>query len=170
MTGCRLQKWLSAKSNIMKKTAFLFLAAIVLSGCGQKKAEKLRLEGISCTGGNKYSCTFDGVKHDFIVDMPIIQKILPLLSCSTATETRRRDSETVSTLKKKQIPSDMPLYTLRELLPQGTILLQAAGIRLLHQMTTRTRSSLYRWLNICKRSIPSTKTGHTPQASATVRV
>ena len=63
----------------MKKTAFLLLAAIVLSGCGQKKAEKLQLEGISCMGGNKYSCTFDGVKHDFIVDMPDNTKNAPLV-------------------------------------------------------------------------------------------
>jgi poly(3-hydroxybutyrate) depolymerase len=54
----------------IKTAAFLLAAAIFLSGCGQKKAEKLRLKDISCTDGNKYSCTFDGVKHDFIVDMP----------------------------------------------------------------------------------------------------
>lgn len=65
--------------KVTKTAAFLLFAAIFLSGCEQKKAEKLRLQDISCIGGNKYSCTFDGVKHDFIADMPDNTENAPLV-------------------------------------------------------------------------------------------
>lgn len=42
----------------------------ILSGCGQEKAAALKLEDITQKSENCFSCTFDGVKHGFIIDLP----------------------------------------------------------------------------------------------------
>jgi poly(3-hydroxybutyrate) depolymerase len=55
----------------MKKYAVICSLLLgISSGCGQKKAVAPRLEDITQKSGNCYSCTFDGVKHGFIIDLP----------------------------------------------------------------------------------------------------
>ena len=64
----------------MKKYAVICSLLLgIVSGCGQKKAVAPRLEDITQKSGNCYSCTFDGVKHGFIVDMPDNSDNAPLV-------------------------------------------------------------------------------------------
>jgi poly(3-hydroxybutyrate) depolymerase len=66
--------------NPFKTGIFLTAASyILLSGCVKKETEKLRLKNITPEGGSSFSCTFDGVKHDFILDMPDNTENAPLV-------------------------------------------------------------------------------------------
>lgn len=64
----------------MKKYAVICSLLLgIVSGCGQKKAVAPKLEDITQKSENCYSCTFDGVKHSFIVDMPDNSDNAPLV-------------------------------------------------------------------------------------------
>lgn len=66
------------------KVAGFFLLAlfvtILFTGCARKNeaskklskklSQNLSLENITCLKGNNFTCTFDGIEHDFIVELP----------------------------------------------------------------------------------------------------
>lgn len=62
----------------MKRTALLCAFALLFAGCG-KKAEEQTLEVVALKDGNTYTCTFDGVKHGMILDMPENTRNAPLV-------------------------------------------------------------------------------------------
>lgn len=51
---------------------FLFLVVLLFSACSGKKVsvKKLKLENLRQLNEKSYVCTFDGIKHDFIIEMP----------------------------------------------------------------------------------------------------
>ena len=65
----------------MDKTSLLLplTALVILTGCGQKNAPAQKLEDITRKGENCFSCTFDGVKHGFILDLPEHTDNAPLI-------------------------------------------------------------------------------------------
>jgi len=65
----------------MKKIRYLcsiIVLIILLIGCGSKTEIK-RLENIVQEKEHHFSCTFDGIKHDFILDLPDETKGAPLV-------------------------------------------------------------------------------------------
>ena len=65
----------------MKKPVTVSLAVIIalcVSGCSPDKRAGISLEDIS-GDGSSITCTFDGVKHDMIVDLPEISENAPLV-------------------------------------------------------------------------------------------
>jgi poly(3-hydroxybutyrate) depolymerase len=50
-----------------------------MSGCRQKASTEPSIENIQCIRDNRFSCTFDGVKHNFIVDLPESSENSPLV-------------------------------------------------------------------------------------------
>ncbi|MCR4795529.1 MAG: prolyl oligopeptidase family serine peptidase [Ruminococcus sp.] len=66
--------------NPFKKAVSLTAVSFfLLSGCVKKDTEKLQLKNVMLKGGGSFSCTFDGVKHDFILDMPDNTENAPLV-------------------------------------------------------------------------------------------
>ncbi|MBP3603913.1 MAG: prolyl oligopeptidase family serine peptidase [Lachnospiraceae bacterium] len=65
----------------MKKIRYLcsiIVLIILLTGCGNKTEIK-RIENIVQEKEHHFSCTFDGIKHDFILDLPDETKDAPLV-------------------------------------------------------------------------------------------
>lgn len=65
----------------MKKIRYLcsiIVLIILLTGCGNKTEIK-RIENIVQEKKHHFSCTFDGIKHDFILDLPDETKDAPLV-------------------------------------------------------------------------------------------
>ena len=66
----------------MKRKASAFTAAALvlsLSCCSVREKAPPQLADITETVSGKYTCTFDGVKHDFIVDLPDVTENAPLV-------------------------------------------------------------------------------------------
>ena len=66
----------------MKRTIYLTLmliglmAACILTGCSSSGP---KLENVELDKGNKYNCTFEDVKHDFVISLPEQTKNAPLI-------------------------------------------------------------------------------------------
>lgn len=56
------------KKIVMLCSVIVWIA--FLTGCGHEKADLKTIEEIVQESDNKYSCSFDGVKHDFIIELP----------------------------------------------------------------------------------------------------
>lgn len=56
----------------MKKYCFLFILILIfsLAGCAGRGAKTAKLEEISALSENHFECSYDGIKHDFIIDLP----------------------------------------------------------------------------------------------------
>lgn len=70
------------KMNLKKIHILLFalICFVFLSGCNAKKtSRKLQLENIVHINGNNYTCSFDGIEHDFIVELPENYENAPLV-------------------------------------------------------------------------------------------
>ncbi len=52
----------------VKYFCFIFMLSALLTGCGKEEMKKI--ENIVQEQDNQFSCTFDGVNHDFILDLP----------------------------------------------------------------------------------------------------
>ena len=66
----------------MKKTAcvsILFLLPALIAGCGQQKIASLPIENIVQEKENTFACSFDGVKHRFLLELPEETQGAPLV-------------------------------------------------------------------------------------------
>lgn len=65
----------------MKKAAMLcaLMLSVLPAGCGGREEPKPKIEDIVQTRGSTYTCTFDGVNHDMILDMPENTESAPLV-------------------------------------------------------------------------------------------
>lgn len=52
------------------------LAAFILTGCSSSGP---KLENVVLDENNKYSCTFEDVKHEFVISLPEESKNAPLI-------------------------------------------------------------------------------------------
>ncbi len=52
---------------------FSFISLFLFIGCNQKKSvsRNLNLENINQLNSDTFTCTFDGIEHDFIVELPV---------------------------------------------------------------------------------------------------
>ena len=150
----------------MKKYAVICSLLLgIVSGCGQKKAVAPKLEDITQKSGNCYSCTFDGVKHGFIIDMPDNSDNAPLVLMLHGYGSSAEDFRTSVQFEKDANPLGYAVVYVTgapDPLPR-----QQAGTQLTTPTATVTPSSLCHWQSICKRSIPSIRQKHTPWVSAT---
>ena len=62
----------------MKKFFFLFILIFSLVGC-KIEPHRLPLEEVSVISENHFECFYDGIKHDFIVDLPSQPEGAPLV-------------------------------------------------------------------------------------------
>ncbi len=60
-------------------TTLLLLAFLLITGCGQKKTEEEKIENIIREKADRYSCTYDGVKHSFLLELPEKPENAPLV-------------------------------------------------------------------------------------------
>ena len=60
-------------------TTLLLLAFLLITGCGQKKTEEEKIENIIREKADRYSCTYDGVKHSFLLELPEKTENAPLV-------------------------------------------------------------------------------------------
>ena len=66
----------------MKKNISVCTAAalcLLLTGCSGRKAPQPEIKDIAPAGENRLTCTFEGVKHDMILDMPENTENAPLV-------------------------------------------------------------------------------------------
>ena len=69
----------------MKKIIYLMLmligltAACILMGCSSSGSSNPKIENVVLEKDNKYTCTFEDVKHDFVISLPQESKNAPLI-------------------------------------------------------------------------------------------
>ena len=69
----------------MKKIIYLTLmligltAACILMGCSSSGSSDPKIENVVLEKDNKYTCTFEDVKHDFVISLPQESKNAPLI-------------------------------------------------------------------------------------------
>lgn len=71
-------KIMSEKNNeIMIACILIFLSFLIV--CPAGKADQLTLEDVTMINDDSYTCTFDGVKHSFLLELPEASKGAPLV-------------------------------------------------------------------------------------------
>ena len=55
------------------------ITAVFLTGCGKGNTPRPQIEDMICVRDNRYTCTFEGVKHNLIIDLPESSENAPLV-------------------------------------------------------------------------------------------
>ena len=64
----------------LKIIIFSLIAVFLITGCkGKNVSAKIPLENINQINSNTFTCSFDGIEHDFIVDLPEQVEVAPLV-------------------------------------------------------------------------------------------